>query len=579
MFKRLISGLAAMAMVLSGLMLQPTAAHAIVLLPPSDVSISAVTNNTITVQWTDQSDNEVKFYINISTDGNIYGNPVAVNTMNTSSTGDVLDVTIGGLNPNTQYWAQVIAVDVNNAISPEVNSQPAYTYANAPGAVVASNPTATTVDLSIDRNGNPDPETKYHINTYANNVYTGCVDANGYAVVNNNNGNCAVYLPESTWANVFPVKGLAPSTTYQFEVASYNANGNLYPNNNITLSNEITTGQGPATPKENVSAQVGTTSATLTWEAGANGNETKFIVGHSTDGGNVFLVTEQPVLPQDQLTQCTNEGGQVIPDCFYYTFVFKDLLPNTPHVFSVAAADDNGNFSSTITTPESYTKVFRPDPPILNGATLNSLNITINPTDGNPDDTEYSILETTTNSNVLTNGTLVAGNFRGPVDLWQTAAQWNGKTIGGLTEGTAYEFQVKARNKDNVETHFSDPAKQFTLFPAKPAQVGGGGGGGGFLIPSNNTPNQTKVALVPDPITNVPVVVTEPKANGQVLGEKIALLDELIAKTKYGQTSNTVKQLQTELRNAGFFPRYVRSTGWYGPITRAAVAKYLASIK
>jgi len=75
------------------------------------------------------------------------------------------------------------------------------------------------------------------------------------------------------------------------------------------------------------------------------------------------------------------------------------------------------------------------------------------------------------------------------------------------------------------------------------------------------------------------VVIPAPVTTGQVLGVKITLVDELIAKTKLGTRSDDVKLLQTELRKLGHFPTDVYSTGYYGPITKTAVEKYLASIK
>ena len=69
---------------------------------------------------------------------------------------------------------------------------------------------------------------------------------------------------------------------------------------------------------------------------------------------------------------------------------------------------------------------------------------------------------------------------------------------------------------------------------------------------------------------------TPPK--GRVLGEKITNIDSLIAQTTYGQRSDVVVQLQDALKAAGFFPASVKSSGYYGLITKAAVAKYKAGI-
>ena len=40
---------------------------------------------------------------------------------------------------------------------------------------------------------------------------------------------------------------------------------------------------------------------------------------------------------------------------------------------------------------------------------------------------------------------------------------------------------------------------------------------------------------------------------------------------KYNDNNNEVKQLQTRLRDQNFFPYYIQSTGWFGPITQTAV--------
>jgi surface protein len=72
-------------------------------------------------------------------------------------------------------------------------------------------------------------------------------------------------------------------------------------------------------------------------------------------------------------------------------------------------------------------------------------------------------------------------------------------------------------------------------------------------------------------------VDTAGNPGGQVLGVKVTLLDELIAKLKPGTTSDEVKQLQVELQKAGFFAKTFKPTRLYGAMTKAAVAKYLAS--
>lgn len=67
-------------------------------------------------------------------------------------------------------------------------------------------------------------------------------------------------------------------------------------------------------------------------------------------------------------------------------------------------------------------------------------------------------------------------------------------------------------------------------------------------------------------------VVTE---DGQVLGEKISQIDELIAALRYGRRDARVLTLQNELVRLGFMPRGWRSTNYYGPVTLAGVTRYV----
>lgn len=49
---------------------------------------------------------------------------------------------------------------------------------------------------------------------------------------------------------------------------------------------------------------------------------------------------------------------------------------------------------------------------------------------------------------------------------------------------------------------------------------------------------------------------------------------QFINDLKYGDTGEEVKQLQTRLRDRSFFPYWVSSTGWFGPVTQNAVSLF-----
>ncbi len=77
-------------------------------------------------------------------------------------------------------------------------------------------------------------------------------------------------------------------------------------------------------------------------------------------------------------------------------------------------------------------------------------------------------------------------------------------------------------------------------------------------------------------VVSTTVTVGGSVGGGEVLGVQISLLDELIAKLKAGTTSDEVRQLQVELQKKGYFTKSFKPTRFYGAMTRAAVARYLA---
>lgn len=72
--------------------------------------------------------------------------------------------------------------------------------------------------------------------------------------------------------------------------------------------------------------------------------------------------------------------------------------------------------------------------------------------------------------------------------------------------------------------------------------------------------------------------ITLNAAPQEVLGEKITDIDGLIAELRFGMRSEKVTALQSALKKAGFYPAGFPVTGYFGPVTDAAVKKYLASL-
>jgi len=70
-----------------------------------------------------------------------------------------------------------------------------------------------------------------------------------------------------------------------------------------------------------------------------------------------------------------------------------------------------------------------------------------------------------------------------------------------------------------------------------------------------------------------PCGIVGPRTRKSLRGKEfITNKDYRFTKTlKYNDTGKEVKQLQTRLRNQSFFPYWIKSTGWYGPITEKSL--------
>lgn len=88
-----------------------------------------------------------------------------------------------------------------------------------------------------------------------------------------------------------------------------------------------------------------------------------------------------------------------------------------------------------------------PSAPTITISAPNALDITVN-VNSNPAATEFCIQETSTGKYVQADGTL------GVTQVWQDAATWGTMTVSGLTTGTSYTFQVRARNGVLTETAY-----------------------------------------------------------------------------------------------------------------------------
>jgi hypothetical protein len=133
-------------------------------------------------------------------------------------------------------------------------------------------------------------------------------------------------------------------------------------------------------------------------------------------------------------------------------------MPNTGYVISVVSKNSGGSsLKSQIIT--RYTLAAVPEI-VLQSATVDSITMSIN-NNGNPRDTKYRLERSTDGTNWAS-----VEDFTINSDDGETTAYTN----SGLNPGTVYNYRIKAKNNDLIETQYSQAVSKITL-PAAPTGV------------------------------------------------------------------------------------------------------------
>jgi len=186
------------------------------------------------------------------------------------------------------------------------------------------------------------------------------------------------------------------------------------------------------------------------------------------------------ILTDANVTDVSEAGSPDFPTGAF-TGSLTDLSVNTRYNARAYATNTEGTgYGSRI---DFWTLANVPSAPTVNNPTATTLDITIN-ANGNPASTEFAIhlvplTKSPTTKFVQADGTL------GNTIVWATAATWGTKTVTGLSTGTTYTFEVKARNNENAETAYGASTSQNTC--ANPTL--GGEIGSDQTICSGSTPN------------------------------------------------------------------------------------------
>ena len=241
-----------------------------------------------------------------------------------------------------------------------------------------------------------------------------------------------------------------------------------------TGQNVAVTGTGANAPS--VSTQ-GATSIT-TSGASLNGTVTAANNAAITDRGFYYQTTPGVTTSATQV----DERGTTVAA---YTSALTGLSPNQIYYYRAYAVNAIGTTLDASDT-SFYTLAATPAAPAVGSPTATTLNVTIGAGDGNPASTTYAIEETGSGEYLqATSGAL------GVSAVYQTAAVWAAQpTVTGLTQGSAYTFQVKAQNGAGVATVFGPAIKASTT--ALPFTAGNLA----VLSPDNGTASATTFSVL-----------------------------------------------------------------------------------
>gem|GEM_PF-3565842 len=368
------------------------------------------------------NDTSVQYAINVNTTQYVQAN----GTLGASAAYQAIygwserGVTVTGLSPNTAYIVNVIARDRNNQATSASSSTTRYTLAEKM-IVSTSSPAFSSFNFSIGTNGNPAGTLA------AVTVFDGT--STRYAQTNGSLSNASVTQTPATWGSL-QMTNLPTSTNFRLQAIAYN--GDLIPTYSFpaaarTQASSPTSFRATALSDMQASLYVDSQSGyQYLFDNDAGGlqaqNTKNVSVSNNTSANHTIKLNNGSDTPTVTMAFC---GGV--------------LVPGTP---------------SLDTTP----------------LTDKQLRLAINAST-NPTSTEYLIHEIVTNKYVTTLGTLVSPDAVNWSTIWTTKANFGGDTgviITGLTAAEDYEFEIKARNCQNIESAYST-SRVASTNPAVPA--------------------------------------------------------------------------------------------------------------
>jgi hypothetical protein len=284
------------------------------------------------------------------------------------------------------------------------------------------------------------------------------------------------------------VAGTVAAGTYNIRITATNTGGTATKDVTITVNPVVPTVTTTAFNNQN---DADTDSAELKGGVTSNGSAAITARGFiwNTTGTNLTVGQTTTVVNTDPAD--TDES---------FSEIITGLAPNTRYYYTAYATNSAGTNYGTVNN--FYTHAATPGAPTVSNASFNTLDVSVN-NNGNPDATQYVI-------RVIVSGNTWYVNSSGSLqdtETWLAGSTLVNKTVSGLSPGTNYVFDVKARNASGIETPWSTTTQAQTLAPSTPyfsltesdLEFGevciNTSGTGYFTFVPNNIPNNQQIAI------------------------------------------------------------------------------------
>ena len=377
--------------------------------PPSNLAVTSVVSNQITLSWSDNSNNETGFKIQRKT--GLAGTYVDIRT----TAANVTSYTNSGLTDGTLYYYRVCATNASgdSAFSNEASgTTPLTTPTSATAAAVSSS------QINLTWVDNSAAETGYKIERK-----TGT--SGNYAQITQVGANVQSYSDTN---------GLSPNTRYYYRVRA--TNGTIDSGySNAPFATTLL--DAPAPPSNLTITSVLSNQVGLSWSDNSN-NETGFKIQRKTGLAGTYVDIRTTAA---NVTSYTNSG----------------LTDGTLYYYRVCATNATGD--STFSNEASgTTPLAKPTSAAATAVSSSQINLTW--VDNSAAETGYKIERKTGATGTYSQIDQVGANVQGYSDT------------SGLAQNTRYYYRVRATN-GTIESDYSNEVSALTLVaaPAAPSNL------------------------------------------------------------------------------------------------------------